>query len=208
MILNASTLHILTHCFGIQLRNVFGGAHHSPHALFSRVSKMHNSGRVLLFIKPSECRMGGEAIQLLCVMRLRDTLLECMASKVFLEMKKFQYIGAVARKDEFWALQFSVCQMLYPLYRLLRLCDMKVGGIDKVKFYVVQVDRLLDEGLDRVLLAIEKMGDNYNNLANAVDGGNGGVIDFESGEIALLLILLECTLTLLFSTYLNRGIRL
>lgn len=46
---------------------------------------------------------------------------------------------------------FAVCQCWYPLFRLLRLSDLAIGGIDKVKYYVCQIDRLLDAGLSNVL---------------------------------------------------------
>ncbi len=32
------------------------------------ISKAHNNGRVVQFIEPSECRMGGEALQLLRIL--------------------------------------------------------------------------------------------------------------------------------------------
>ena len=51
-----------------QLRNVFGSTRHAPHAVFKKISKVHNNGRILQFIEPSECRMGGEALQLLGIL--------------------------------------------------------------------------------------------------------------------------------------------
>ena len=192
-----SKLTIIYYVLCFQLRNVFGGAHHAPHALFVRVSKMHNNGRLVLFIKPSECRMGGAALQLLRVMRLKDTLAECMTSKLFLEMRKFHFLSDVAKSDEFWELLFAVCQCLYPLYRLLRLCDMKIGGICKVKYYVMQVDKLLDDGINRVVAHVQKMESGLVKLENAArrstkNRAKGGLKtegledDFGSGKIVVV----------------------
>ena len=57
------------------LRNVFGSTRHAPHAVFKKISKVHNNGRILQFIEPSECRRGGEALQLLRILRLKDTIM-------------------------------------------------------------------------------------------------------------------------------------
>jgi hypothetical protein len=81
-VLFASLVHFYYHILllHLQVRHVFGGAHYAPHALFVRFSKMHNNGHVLLFLRPSECRMGGFAL---------NVLEECTASKMFLDSKKF-----------------------------------------------------------------------------------------------------------------------
>ena len=112
-----------------QLRNVFGSTRHAPHAVFMKISKVHNNGRLLQFIEPSECRMGGEALQLLRILRLKDTIMESVVSKVFIEHKKFLFIGQIVKHDGFWDLLLAICQLWYPLFRLLRLAD-KRGGID------------------------------------------------------------------------------
>ncbi len=118
--------------------------------MFKKISKVHNNGRVLQFIEPSECRMGGEALQLLRILRLKDTIMESVTSKVFIECKKFLFIGHIVKHDGFWDLLLAICQLWYPLFRLLRLADMR-GGIDKVKYYVCQIDLLMEAGLDNVL---------------------------------------------------------
>ena len=51
--------------FSRKLRNVFGSVRHKTKAMFDKCSRKHNNGRPLGFIKPSECRMGGEQIALL-----------------------------------------------------------------------------------------------------------------------------------------------
>ena len=95
--------------------------------------------------------MGGEALQLLRVLQLKDTIMEATMSKVFVEEKKFHFIREVVRHQGFWDLLFAICQCWYPLFRLLRLSDLALGGIEKVKYYVCQIDRLLDSGISNVL---------------------------------------------------------
>ena len=48
-------------------------------------------------------------------------------------------------------LPFAICQAWYPLFHLLRLADTSIGGMDKVKYYVSQIFRLLDHGLQNVI---------------------------------------------------------
>ena len=87
--------------------------------------------------------MGGELIQLLRVLRLKDALTECVASKAFQELKNFAIVGEVLLHEGFWDLLWYVCKALYPMYCLLRLADMKIGGSDKVKHFMNQIDQLL-----------------------------------------------------------------
>ncbi len=94
--------------------------------------------------------MGGELIQLLRVLRLKDALTECVASRAFREMKNFAIVGEVLLHEGFWDLLWYVCKALYPMYRLLRLADMKIGGIDKVKYFMHQIDRLLPQSVVEV----------------------------------------------------------
>ena len=94
--------------------------------------------------------MGGELIQLLRVLRLKDALTECVASRAFREMKNFAIVGEVQLHEGFWDLLWYVCKALYPMYRLLRLADMKIGGIDKVKYFMHQIDRLLPQSVVEV----------------------------------------------------------
>jgi hypothetical protein len=55
-------------------RNIWGGVRHVPSAIFKEHSRKHNGGVNLGFIKPSECRMAGEHIALLLLLRLKDAL--------------------------------------------------------------------------------------------------------------------------------------
>ena len=71
-------------------------------------------------------------------------------SKFFVECKKFHFIGQIVKHDRFWDLLLAISQLWYPLFQLLRLADMR-GGIDKVKYYICQIDLLMECGLENVL---------------------------------------------------------
>jgi hypothetical protein len=69
--------------FSKRRRNIFGTTRHGPHAIFKKHSIMHNNRIYIGFIKISECRMAGELIGLLHLLRLRDILRATIASKEF-----------------------------------------------------------------------------------------------------------------------------
>jgi hypothetical protein len=46
---------------------------------------------------------------------------------------------------------FAAVQAVYFWYRMLRRADMKLGGMDKLKYYVCQADRLIAPGIDNLL---------------------------------------------------------
>jgi hypothetical protein len=46
---------------------------------------------------PLEYRMGGEALQCLGILFLKDTFMESVMNQVFIECKKFQFIGQVVK---------------------------------------------------------------------------------------------------------------
>ncbi len=50
--------------FSKRCRNIFGSTHHGPHAI-----SMNNNCIYIGFIKISKCRMAGELIRLLCLLR-------------------------------------------------------------------------------------------------------------------------------------------
>ena len=85
----------------LQLREVFGSVRHAAHAVFRKISKVHNNGKTLLFIEPSECRMGGEALQLLRVLRLKDTIVEATMSKVLWKKRSFTSSGKLYNMKAF-----------------------------------------------------------------------------------------------------------
>ena len=114
--------------------------------------------------------MGGYAIQLMRIFRLKNALAQCFTDATFLSLpRKYQKFAEVMKQDSYWELHFSVVQLLYPLYRLLRLADMRIGGMDKVKYYILQVDRLIDDALEKVC-----------NMWDAAPGAELGALRSES----------------------------
>ena len=83
------------------------------------------------------------------VYRLKDTILNCLTDKLFLDLgDEFTPVARVVQQEEsYWELHYAVVQLLYPLYRLLRLANMRIGGMDRVKYYILQADRQ-DENTD------------------------------------------------------------
>ncbi len=126
-------------------RNIFGSTCHSPHAIFKKHSIMHNNCIYIGFIKISECRMAGELIGLLRLLRLRDILRVTIASKDFKDIweKTFRREVIVLENNEFWKYLFTLCCSLYAPMRILWLDDQKISAMDKLHYYVCQTDKLL-----------------------------------------------------------------
>ncbi len=68
-----------------------------------------------------------------------------------------------------YSLQFASVGIQYPLFHLLMLANLAIGGIDKVKYYVCQMDRLLDSGLRNILVKWRSADCPYNKLLLASD---------------------------------------
>jgi hypothetical protein len=96
--------------------------------------------------------MAGEAIQLMRVLPVKPTLDECFGAKVYLDLgPSFKPLKDMMKLDSYWDLHFAVCQLLHPLYSLLRLADKRLGVYDKVKYLIRQVNRLLEPCVDNVV---------------------------------------------------------
>ncbi len=82
---------------------------------------MHNNSIYIGFIKISECRMAGELIGLLCLLRLRDILRWNIASKEFKDIwaKGFWIEVTVLENNEFWYYLFTLCPSLYAPMHIL-----------------------------------------------------------------------------------------
>ena len=60
---------------------------HAPYAMFQNYSKQHNSGKNIGLTKTSETRMGGEAIAMQRLLRLKEPLQQTIDSVEFLKLK-------------------------------------------------------------------------------------------------------------------------
>lgn len=135
----------------MQLRNIFGSTRHGPRSLFKKTSKAHNNGRDVNLLRPADTRMATEHLQFMRVLRLKDPLMAASRDPVFIDYGRFEFVGNIIGYPSFWTLLFAMVQALHPVYRLLRLADLKCGGMDRVKYYVLQTDRLLMPGLENVV---------------------------------------------------------
>lgn len=126
--------------FGKKARNIFGSVRHIPKAIFETYSRQHNHGIYLGFIKPSECRMAGEHIGLLRLLRLKNALRSTIMSKEWMDLRIFHGDAAILMNPDFWKLLFVMCRALYAPMRLLRLADQKTPAMDKLYYYVLQTD--------------------------------------------------------------------
>jgi hypothetical protein len=131
-----------------QCRNIWGSVRHTPSAIFKHHTKLHNNGRHIGFIKPSECRMAGEHIALLRLLRLKDALRSTITSKEFVDLRVFPKQCAILMSDDFWKYLFVMCRALYAPMRVLRLADQKTPAMDKLYYFVLQTDRMLPLWLD------------------------------------------------------------
>jgi hypothetical protein len=136
--------------FAKKVRNIFGSVRHSPSAMFKKYSHAHNKGVYIGFINPSECRMAGEHIALLRLLRLRNALRATITSKEFLDLRVFHTVMSVLNDPEFWTWLFVMCRALYAPMRVLRLADQKIPAMDKLFYYVAQTDRMLPKYLGDV----------------------------------------------------------
>jgi hypothetical protein len=135
---------ILIAVFAERVRNIFGSVRHAPSAMFKKYTRMHNNGVHLGFVKPSECRMAGKHIAILRLLRLKNALLSTINSKEFIELRAFQSVCQVLMNPDFWKWTFVMCRALYAPMRVLRLADQQTPAMDKLHYYVLQTDRMLE----------------------------------------------------------------
>jgi hypothetical protein len=87
--------------------------------------------------------MGGELISLLRLLRLKDTLRSTINSKEFLDLNNFKEECCVLNNINFWMYLFLMCPVLYGPMRVLRLADQQTTSMDKLYFFIWQIDRML-----------------------------------------------------------------
>jgi hypothetical protein len=106
---------------------------------------MQNNCIYIGFIEISECRMAGELIGLLRLLRLRDILRATIASKESKDIweKTFQREVIVLENNEFGKYLLTLCRSPYAPMRILQLADQKTPVMDKLHYYVCQIDKLL-----------------------------------------------------------------
>jgi hypothetical protein len=96
--------------------------------MFRKYTRKHNKGIFVGFIKPSECRMGGDLISLLRLLCLKDALRSTINSKEFLNLNNFKEECCVLNNDNFWMYLFLMCRVLYAPMRVLHLADQQTAS--------------------------------------------------------------------------------
>jgi hypothetical protein len=144
--------------------------------------------------------MAGELIGLLHLLRLRDILRGAIASKEFKDIReeKFWREVIVLENNEFWKYLFTLCPSLYAPMCILQLADQKIPAMDKLHYYVCQMDKLLakyvkisevDSGhileLDKSMENMRfmtNMNDQYTNKSDNKDDSDDDVEDIDPGD--------------------------
>ena len=129
-----------------KFRNLFGSVRHGPHALFHKHSKQMNNGMYLGFVKPADTRMVGKLIALLCFLRLREALVATTISQEFCKMKvPWTPFCAILQMDSLWRAIFALCRAMYAMLRLLRMTDMKIAAMGKVRWLLLLEISFIDK---------------------------------------------------------------
>ena len=87
--------------------------------------------------------MAGKVLQFMRVSRLKTALQATTRDPVFVGYRRFQFVVNILNCDAFWSCLYAIIQTCNPIFCILRLADMKIGGMDKLYYYITQTDRLL-----------------------------------------------------------------
>jgi hypothetical protein len=104
----------------------------------------HSKNFYIGFIKISECRMAGELIGQLRLLRLRHILRATISSKEFQDNwhKTLRQVCLVLENNEFWKYLFTLSHSLYAPMQILCLANQKTPAMEKFHYYVLQTDEL------------------------------------------------------------------
>jgi hypothetical protein len=136
-----------------RLYRMFGsGAMHSPYALFIKQSKVFNAGRKVGLIRAAETRMAGHAYAQCRMLRLRDPLKATISSAAYKDLKLKGFptkVEEYLNDDDMWQATYEVQRCLFPMIRVLRLCDKsECGGMSKILYYVHKTDEAIQKSMD------------------------------------------------------------
>jgi hypothetical protein len=87
-------------------------------------------------------------LQHLCVYHWKNAVQMVTRNWVFLGHTRFQFVTKLDNLDKCWDTLLAIIQACYPIYRILHLKDLRVGGMDKVCYFVKNADRLLKNALE------------------------------------------------------------
>jgi hypothetical protein len=163
------------------LYRIFGsGSMHSPYALFMNQSKQFNHGRRLGLIRAAGTRMAGHAYAQIRMLRLKAPLLATINSAAYIDLKLKGFPKKVERflsNPDMWHAVFVIERCLYPMIRVLRLCDTaRCGGMSKLLYFVHKTDAAIEQSV-LLLKDLKYFDDHVPSDANDVDG-----LDLEDGD--------------------------
>ena len=151
--------------------------HHTPHSMLLTESKKHNNGKSIMFIRASDTRMGGHIISLARTYRLKAVLESLVTDHNFISKKAIgkkgtkEKIISLIKSKSFWNHVLVCLKSLFPLLKLLRLCDKKEPAMDRLYYYVRQADisligskKDLDDMQEEVNTCDPKMSEEYYNI--------------------------------------------
>ena len=125
---------------------------HAPYALFIAQSKNFNQGRKVGLIKAADTRMAGHAYAQHRMLRLREPLVATISSAAYKDLKLKGFPKKVEEyllDNDMWEATYIVQRCLFPMIRVLRLCDMSAcGGMSKLVYYVHKTDEAIRNSMD------------------------------------------------------------
>ena len=96
--------------------------------------------------------MAGKALQFLRLFHLKEVLQSTTRDRQFLEYKHFGFVTIILNNEACWNYLLAIIQACYPVFCILWLAGMKIGGMDKLYYYVSQTDRLLHLAMHNVMI--------------------------------------------------------
>ena len=142
-------LQVISHLIKInKLFYRFFTLHHSAYSMLLAESKKHNNGKPIMFIRASDTRMGGHIISLARTFRLKSTLESLITDPIFKSKNigkkgiKTKIIQLIKSKS-FWNHVLVCLKSLFPLLKLLRLCEKKEPAMDRLYYFVRKADSSL-----------------------------------------------------------------
>ena len=157
---------------------------HSPFAFFMHQSKQFNHGRRLGLIPAAGTRMAGHAYAQLRMLRLKAPLLATINSAAYIDLKLKGFAKKVElflSNPDMWHAVFVIERCLYPMIRVLRLCDTaRCGGMSKILYFVHKTDAAIEQSVP-LLKDLKYFDDHTAADANDVDG-----LDWDDGDSVVI----------------------
>ena len=70
---------------------------------------------------------------------------------MFVDYKKFRVVIDIINSSAYLVCLFAIIQACYPIFRILRIADTMIGGMDKLYYYMRQTDSFLEPAMKNVI---------------------------------------------------------